>query len=160
MHFLYVWMWLEKENHRTRTGLIPQALSPCYHKASAITCNKSYNLHSRLFILYPFSNVSGAGECVPQTCSNNAVKQRANTGVETMTVPRLVPVCRLMNHNAAINADLFLSALPLRHNAGAERAGAGNFGVGEMIIGQVLSDLSLMQQPLFYSKWLPPSFAF
>lgn len=57
-------MCLEKENCRTRTDLIPQALSPCYHKASAITCNKSYNLHSRLFILYLFSNISGVGECV------------------------------------------------------------------------------------------------
>lgn len=94
MCFLYICMWLEKENCRIRTDLIPRALSHCYHKASAIMCNKSYNLLSRLFILYLFSNISGVGENVPQTCSNNAVKQRANIVVETMTVPRLVLVCR------------------------------------------------------------------
>lgn len=74
MCFLYICMWLEKENCRIRADLIPQALSHCYHKASAIMCGKKYNLLSRLFILYLFSNISGVGENVPQTCSNNAVK--------------------------------------------------------------------------------------
>lgn len=128
MCFLYMCMWLEKENCRVRTDVILQALSHCYHKASAIMCNKSYNLLSRLFILYLFSNISGVGANMPQTCSNSAVKQRANIVVETMTVPRLA--CRFYELRCCnklrpfpVNSAIETTIQEVRAGGGAGRGG-------------------------------------
>lgn len=102
-----------KGNCRIRRDLIAQALSHCYDKASAITCNNSYNCLSN----YSFSTSSATFLVQQRMCHKHALTRQcsgpAASGIST--APGLPQSAAFMNWDAVLNSDLLLSTLPSRH---------------------------------------------